>query len=100
MFIHGRMPRCRNIEERTETDSRSSHVPLMLLCCRRARISYGVLTGRNIECACNKMEGVGERELRILGVGVTDQWSCCNQVCMWQAKVVEERGYILRRMFS
>ena len=72
----------------------------MMLCCRRVWISDGVLTGRNDECACNEMEGVGERGLRIVGVGVTDQWPYCNQVCMLRAKIVEEQGYVLRRMFS
>ena len=46
------------------------------------------------------MENVGERGLRIVGVGITEQWYCCNKMCMLQAKVVEEREYVLRRMFS
>lgn len=61
MFTHTRMSRCGHLEDQTGTDSRSTDVPLILLCCRRARISYGVLNGRNVECACNKMEDVGER---------------------------------------
>ena len=47
-----------------------------------------------------KMEGVGERGLRTVGVGATDQWSCCNKMCMLWSKVVEERGDVLRRIFS
>ena len=33
-------------------------------------------------CACNEMEGVSERGLRIVGVGVADQWLCCYKVGM------------------
>ena len=43
---------------------------------------------------------MGERVLRIVGVGVTAQWPCCNEMSMLRAKVVEDRGYVLRRMFS
>ena len=85
-----RFSRWINLEDRTGIDSRSSYIPLMPLCCRWARISYGVLTERNVECACIEMEGVCEMGLRIISVGVTDQWPCCNQVCMLRAKVVEE----------
>ena len=46
------------------------------------------------------MEGVSEEGLRIFGVEVADQRPCCNKMYMLQAKVVEERGYVLRRMFS
>ena len=60
MFTHERIARCRDLEDRTGTNSRSADVSLMLLCCRRARISYGMLTGRNIESACNEVKGMCE----------------------------------------
>ena len=72
MFTHAKMSRCRDFEDRTGTDSHSADVPLMLLCCHMTWISYGVLTGRNIESACNKMEGMGERGLMIVVIEVAD----------------------------
>ena len=37
--------------------------------------------------------------LRIIGVGVANQWLCCNKMCMLREKVGEERGNVLSRMF-
>ena len=72
----------------------------MLLCCRWARISYGVLRGWDIESACNEMNGMCEGGLRIVCVGVANQWPCFNKMYMLRAEVVDERGYVLSRMFS
>ena len=44
VFTHVRVSRYRNLEDRTGIDSRSSSVPVMLLCCRRVWISNGFLT--------------------------------------------------------
>ena len=100
MFKRVRVSGSRDFEYRTETYSRIADVSPMLLCCRRARISYRVLTGRNIESSCNEMKGMCEGGLRVVGVGVADQWPCCNNMCTLRAEVVEERGYVLIRIFS
>ena len=100
MFTHVRSSGCRNLEDRIGTYCRSADVPLMLLCRRRARISYRMLNGRNIESSCSVMKGMCEGGLRVVDVGVADQWPCCNKMCMLRAEVVEMRGNILSRMFS
>ena len=91
MFTHVRMSGCRDLEDRTGVDCRSTDVPLMLLCCRWTWIRYGVLSGWYIESACNEMKGMCEWGLRIVGVGVADQWPCCHKMCMLRAEVFEER---------
>ena len=100
MFTHVMIAQCRDLEDRTGTYSRSTNVSLMLLCCRRVRIRYGMLTGWNVESACNGMKGMRKGGLSIVGIGVANQWPCCNKMCMLRAEVVEERGYVLSRMFS
>ena len=80
MFTYVMIARCRDLEDRTGTYSRSADVSLMMLCCRRARISYGMLTRWNVESTCNKMKGMCEGGLRIVGIGVADQWPCCNKM--------------------
>ena len=62
MFTHVSMSGCRDLEDRTGADCRRADVSLMILCCRRVRISYGVLSGWNIESVCNEMKGMCEGE--------------------------------------
>ena len=72
MFTHVRMAGCSDLEDRTGADCRRAAVPLMLLYCRWARISYGVLSGRDIESTCNKMKCMCEGGLRVVCVGVAN----------------------------
>ena len=72
MFTNVRMAGCRDFDYRTGADCRRVDVPLMLLCFRWERISYVMLSGRDIESMFNKIKGMCEGGLRVVCVRVTN----------------------------
>ena len=82
MFTHVRVSGCSDLEYRTWAYCRRADVSLMLLSCRWARISYGMLSGRDVESACNKMEGMCEGGLWVVRVRVANKWPCFYKMCM------------------